>query len=350
MFSPTSTTRTIAVSLTLSLVALLGFAAGEPTAKPAAAATLPPSDTLFGITCDFVPRDLSFQLFTVDPVTAAGVSLAGDDASEAPYFCGMSSAWAGPADECAAYTVGMQVDGGNALLRTDLVTGLSTVMTGWPAWSIAVGSSGAAWGLSPDGLYSVNLADGSGVLLGAVGDLRSLTVNPTNGGLYAHDSGAVYRIDPATLAVVPVFTAADVWGTSVQLIEGMTIDSAGTFWLSGRESTGDWEYDSDPHNWSSALWSVSQGGASESHGRLMVDGVKQLTLGLVALPPVADCGQLPTLPLPEPDPGTPTPAALAETGSENPTLIIALAGGVTVLGAALLVLASRRRPRQPVRS
>lgn len=341
-----------AALLLLALVA--GLVAAPPTVTPAAAATLAPGDTLYGISCDWVPDDGGHQLFGLDATTAVGYAI-GNDATELPYFCALSTVWAGGSDECAAYTVARDPDDSRALFRTDLLTGLSTRVGGFTdggvptkVSSVAHDGAGQWWALGADRLYRVDVVTGALTLAGMVpGYLTGLVWSPTEDVFFATGGEGVYTIDPVGVTAGLVFAGATVSGGPIGLMEGITVDSTGVVWVSERENNPDAE---SPNDWTYALWSVAPGGAAERHGRILVDGVKLGTAALLALPPTADCGQLPTLPLPEPDPGVPTQAALAATGSESPMMLVVIVGGVTALGAALLVLASRRRPREPGRS
>lgn len=334
----------------LCLVALISGTIGSSVVAPggsAVAASLAPGDTIYGISCDWDPASERQQLFVVEAPTATGFPI-GVNPSGSNFFCALSTTWAGATEECVAYTVARDPDDSRALFRTDLTTGVSTFVSALVdgggsvnTSSIAVDGAGAGWAIGRQGLFRIELTDGSAALVAAlpIGGLGSLTWSPADGVFFARSANTVYRIDPVSLTVVPVFTASEVSGGAIHLIEGITVDSAGTVWISERER----DLGLDPAEWTYALWSVSPGGTAERHGRIMVDGVKLGTAALLALPPTADCGQLPTLPFTEP--GTPAPAALAATGSDSPVPLILLAGGVTVLGIGLLALASRRRGR-----
>ncbi len=289
------------------------------------------------------------QVLALNGATAQGVTI-GD--SGAPiYFCAIASSWDRTAESCTIYTMARGADERPALLRSDLSTGASTLVTrltlnGQEEWfdSFTIDGDGAAWSTLNGAIYSVDLSSGALTLASMpdIGGLRDLTWSSSDDTFYAHDLTTVYRVDVTTGSTTSLGSVTLPGGETL-LMEGMTIDSSGAFWFS-RLAPADYESTAD---WVRQLVSASPtltqaevvGDFRSASGRVGV-------MAMLPLPAQADCGpELPTLPVQEPTP-TPTPAALAATGASDPAPIVGLAIGTAVVGAALIGgarLRSRRR-------
>ncbi len=315
-----------------------GAGASSATASPVA---LPAGNQLFGISCDWSRADTYLDVLRLDGADGSANSLGSMDSSFR-YFCAFASGWDRVAGSCLTYTVARDPDDSRALIRTDLITGRSTLVGGLPfrpkISSVAIDSSGVAWALAGDRLFTIDLSDASLVAGPAIsgGPVMGLTLNPIDGELYVRDDRVVYRVDTATGALTAVADVSVASGGALPSIVGMAIDSAGGFWFSEVENI-----DSEPWEWSYALWGADASVTNFARsGQIAAETGAVGVFSLTALPDSACPGQeLPTLPLPEP-----TPAALAETGASAAAPAV-VGCAASLLGGALLVLRARRRAR-----
>lgn len=311
---------------------------------------MPDGETLYGISCNWAGNEHGLQLLAIDGETGAGVAL-GDSGSPV-YWCALAASWDRIDETCTVYSMARGGDERPALLRTDFSSGSSTVIApltinGNVEWigSFTIDGAGAAWATWSDAVYSVDLTTGVLTYVTAldVSGLWNLTWSSADDSFYAHDGTTVYRVDTSTGHATALGSVALAGGEQVHM-EGMAIDSAGTFWFS-RLEPGNYEAPSD---WIRQLVSASPTlSGAEVAGRFRTAAGDVPIVALVSLPPEAECGfELPTLSLADPADPVATPAALAATGTGDPTPVIGL-GVVTVLvGGALIAAASLRSRRR----
>lgn len=317
-------------------------------ASSAPARVTPDGETLFAISCDWSGTMTGLQVLALNGATAQGVTIG--DPGAAIYFCAIASAWDRAAESCTIYTMARGADERPALLRTDLITGASTLVTrltlnGQEEWfdSFTIDGDGAAWATLNGAIYSVDLTTGVLTLasLPDAAGLFDLTWSSYDNEFYAHDVTTVYRVDVVTGSTTSLGPVTLPGGEPLTM-QGMAIDSSGAFWFSrlapaNYESTTDWV-----RQLVSASPTLTQaevvGDFRSASGRVGV-------LAMLPLPQRADCGfELPTLPFREPTPTS--PAALAATGASDPAPIVVLAIGTAVAGAALIGAARLRSRRR----
>lgn len=317
-------------------------------ASSAPARVTPDGETLFAISCDWSGTMTGLQVLALNGATAQGVTIG--DPGAAIYFCAIASAWDRAAESCTIYTMARGADERPALLRTDLITGASTLVTrltlnGQEEWfdSFTIDGDGAAWATLNGAIYSVDLTTGVLTLasLPDAAGLFDLTWSSYDNEFYAHDLTTVYRVDVVTGSTTSLGPVTLPGGEPLTM-QGMAIDSSGAFWFSrlapaNYESTTDWV-----RQLVSASPTLTQaevvGDFRSASGRVGV-------LAMLPLPQRADCGfELPTLPFREPTPTS--PAALAATGASDPAPIVVLAIGTAVAGAALIGAARLRSRRR----
>jgi hypothetical protein len=318
-------------------------------ASAAPARVTPDGETLFAISCDWSGTMAGLQVLALNGATAQGVTIG--DPGAPIYFCAIASAWDRAAESCTIYTMARGADERPALLRTDLITGASTLVTrltlnGHEEWfdSFTIDGNGAAWATLNGAIYSVDLASGALTLASIpdAGGLFDLTWSSHDNTFYAHDLTTVYRVDVATGSTTSLGSVALPGGETL-FMEGMTIDSSGAFWFSrleplNYESTTDWV-----RQLVSASPTLTQ---AEVVGDFRSASGGVGVIAMLPLPQQAACGfELPTLPVQEPTP-TADPAALAATGASDPTPIVVLAIGAAVAGAALIGAARLRSRRR----
>ena len=219
--------------LTAVLAASVALALPVLFASPAAAATLPATDSLWAISCNPVGEDYEAGLFSLNPADAQataignGTGLDGGD-------CAFQPAW-NPVTNQAYYI--SDVD--NELATIDLTTGLSTVVgeiTGpglinYPT-AMAIGLDGAAYAWDRNGgFFSLDLATGAVTLIADTTlDIWSFSVDPTTGLFYAVDyAGIAYSITAATGAATVIGTILADGGDQIYSLQ---IDTAGAWWVS----------------------------------------------------------------------------------------------------------------------
>ncbi len=317
-------------------------------ASSAPARVTPDGETLFAISCDWSGTMTGLQVLALNGATAQGVTIG--DPGAPIYFCAIASSWDRSAESCTIYTMARGADERPALLRTDLITGASTLVTrltlnGQEEWfdSFTIDDDGAAWATLNGAIYSVDLTTGVLTLasLPDAAGLFDLTWSSYDNEFYAHDLTTVYRVDVVTGSTTSLGPVTLPGGEPLTM-QGMAIDSSGAFWFSrlapaNYESTTDWV-----RQLVSASPTLTQaevvGDFRSASGRVGV-------LAMLPLPQRADCGfELPTLPFTEPTPTT--SAALAATGASDPAPIVVLAIGTAVAGAALIGAARLRSRRR----
>ena len=317
-------------------------------ASSAPARVTPDGETLFAISCDWSGTMTGLQVLALNGATAQGVTIG--DPGAPIYFCAIASSWDRSAESCTIYTMARGADERPALLRTDLITGASTLVTrltlnGQEEWfdSFTIDDDGAAWATLNGAIYSVDLTTGVLTLasLPDAAGLFDLTWSSYDNEFYAHDLTTVYRVDVVTGSTTSLGPVTLPGGEPLTM-QGMAIDSSGAFWFSrlapaNYESTTDWV-----RQLVSASPTLTQaevvGDFRSASGRVGV-------LAMLPLPQRADCGfELPTLPFREPTPTS--PAALAATGASDPAPIVVLAIGTAVAGAALIGAARLRSRRR----
>jgi hypothetical protein len=317
-------------------------------ASSAPARVTPDGETLFAISCDWSGTMTGLQVLALNGATAQGVTIG--DPGAPIYFCAIASSWDRSAESCTIYTMARGADERPALLRTDLITGASTLVTrltlnGQEEWfdSFTIDDDGAAWATLNGAIYSVDLTTGVLTLasLPDAAGLIDLTWSSNDNEFYAHDLTTVYRVDVVTGSTTSLGPVTLPGGEPLTM-QGMAIDSSGAFWFSrlapaNYESTTDWV-----RQLVSASPTLTQaevvGDFRSASGRVGV-------LAMLPLPQRADCGfELPTLPFREPTPTS--PAALAATGASDPAPIVVLAIGTAVAGAALIGAARLRSRRR----
>lgn len=337
--------RRLASALTTALVVgALALAGAGPAsaAPPMPARTVPADEVLVGLSCDWQLLPDMLHLYGLDPDSGAGALTGSTTRFGHSYFCGRALEWDRVPDSCSAYTLAQNPDLLAGLLRTDLTTGRSTLVAPLtaggavtPATGMVIDPSGVAWVLTPAGLNTVDLVTGVVTLVSPItgASIVHLAWDPSTGSLVGGSETGLYALDSTTGAATLILDlSAEVAGT---FIEGFTVDSAGTFWLTVREpsTTGVIQ-----EEWVSSLVSVS-GGVAEVEGPVIVDGAKLSTMALASLSEQA-C-DLPTLPLPVDDEVVVT---LAATGIEDATpILLPVAGLVLAIGALLLNSARRAR-------
>ncbi|MCA0216147.1 MAG: hypothetical protein LCH43_02200 [Actinobacteria bacterium] len=333
----------------IALSAALVSASPASAASTAPARVTPEGETLFAVSCDWSGTMSGLQVLALNGATGSGVAIG---APGSPiYFCAIASSWDRSAESCRIYTMARGADERPALLRTDLISGASTLVTrltlnGQEEWfdSFTIDGSGAAWTTLNGAIYSVDLTSGEVALASTpdTGGLFDLTWSSHDNEFYAHDVTTVYRVDVSTGSTTSLGPVTLQGGEQV-MMQGMAIDSSGAFWFS-RLTPGNYESTSD---WVRQLVSASPdltqaevvGDFRSAAGRVGV-------IAMLPLPEQADCGsELPTLALQEPTP-TSTPAALAATGASDPLPIVVLAIGTAVAGAALIGAARLRSRRR----
>jgi len=317
-------------------------------ASSAPARVTPDGETLFAISCDWSGTMTGLQVLALNGATAQGVTIG--DPGAPIYFCAIASSWDRSAESCTIYTMARGADERPALLRTDLITGASTLVTrltlnGQEEWfdSFTIDDDGAAWATLNGAIYSVDLTTGVLTLasLPDAAGLFDLTWSSYDNEFYAHDVTTVYRVDVVTGSTTSLGPVTLPGGEQV-MMQGMAIDSSGAFWFS-RLAPANYESIED---WVRQLVSASPtltqaevvGDFRSASGRVGV-------IAMLSLPEQADCGfELPTLPFREPTPTS--PAALAATGASDPAPIVVLAIGTAVAGAALIGAARLRSRRR----
>ena len=317
-------------------------------ASSAPARVTPDGETLFAISCDWSGTMTGLQVLALNGATAQGVTIG--DPGAPIYFCAIASSWDRSAESCTIYTMARGADERPALLRTDLISGASTLVTrltlnGQEEWfdSFTIDGSGAAWATVNGAIYSVDLTTGVLTLasLPDAAGLFDLTWSSYDNEFYAHDVTTVYRVDVVTGSTTSLGPVTLPGGEQV-MMQGMAIDSSGAFWFS-RLAPANYESIED---WVRQLVSASPtltqaevvGDFRSASGRVGV-------IAMLSLPEQADCGfELPTLPFREPTPTS--PAALAATGASDPAPIVVLAIGTAVAGAALIGAARLRSRRR----
>ena len=317
-------------------------------ASSAPARVTPDGETLFAISCDWSGTMTGLQVLALNGATAQGVTIG--DPGAPIYFCAIASSWDRSAESCTIYTMARGADERPALLRTDLITGASTLVTrltlnGQEEWfdSFTIDGDGAAWATLNGAIYSVDLTTGVLTLasLPDAAGLFDLTWSSYDNEFYAHDLTTVYRVDVVTGSTTSLGPVTLPGGEQV-MMQGMAIDSSGAFWFS-RLAPANYESIED---WVRQLVSASPtltqaevvGDFRSASGRVGV-------IAMLSLPEQADCGfELPTLPFREPTPTS--PAALAATGASDPAPIVVLAIGTAVAGAALIGAARLRSRRR----
>lgn len=337
----------LALVFTASLVAALALpvsVSASATAAPAAPTRVVPADeALYGISCDWAVLPDMLHVFALDPDTAVGPLIGTTTRIGNSYFCARGIGWDRVADSCSVYTMAHEPDMLGALVRTNLITGASVVIAPITsdgvevrASGFAIDGSGVAWVTSRDTLNTVDLATGILTPVGPItgASVNALAWNASTGSLVAASDKALFSLDRATGAATLLLDLTS--SLSGTFIEGFTVDTAGTFWLTVRETS------TVPLELSEAisvLWSVS-GGVPQVEGTILVDGAKLNTLALTSIPQQA-CA-LPTLALP---PGSePVVPTLAATGLEDATPILLPVAAFALALGALLVSSARRRP------
>ena len=318
--------------------AVVSPAAGSP-AHAAPARAVPAGEALSGISCDWAVLPDMLHLFGLDPDSGAGALTGSTPRVGHSYVCGRALVWDRVPGSCSAYTVAHNPDMLAALLRTDLMTGTSTLIVPLTlngattyAAGMVIDPTGVAWVLTENLLTTIDLA--TGVLTPVTpitgATLNSLAWDAVTGSLVGASDRSLHSIDSTTGATtVLVDLSAPTAGT---FIEGMTVDGDGTFWLTVRDPS---TVALDSGDWASVLWSV-RGGVAQREGSILVAGAKLNTLALTSLPERA-C-QLPTLAL---APVGEKPQ-LAATGLEDATPILLPAAAVVLAIGALLVSFARR--------
>ena len=335
-------TRLIAVFVALALGASAGSVMPAAASPDQAGGS---GDALYGISCNWATNEHGLQVLALDGETGSGVSI-GDSGSPV-YWCALAGSWDRVVDSCTAYLMARGGDERPALLRTDLRTGSSTVVAplsvnGNLEWirSFTIDGSGAAWATWNDSVYSVDLATGVLTFIAAldVSGLEYLTWSSSDDSFYAQGDDTVYRVQPATghaVSIGPVILP----GGEQLLMEGMAVDSAGTFWFS-RLEPADYE---EPSQWVRQLASASPTlSGAEVAGRFRAAAAEVPIVALVPLPDRAGCGlELPTLAMPD----SSTPAVLAATGTGDPGVLTGIAWAAVLGGLGLIIVAARRLRR-----
>lgn len=307
----------------------LGAVAVLATASPASAATLPPSDTLYALSCETGPAagptDFS-ALYTLNPDTAVA-TLAGAAST------GITGDCAGPAafDPTTGRSYYISATATSTLALIDATTGVATSISGFTGGStnphsIAIGTDGKAYAIWQNVLYSLNLQTGA---LAQVGDfmtdncLYAFSVDPSTGLFYAIqcNTGAVYRVDVTTAALTSIgqIVGADPDDDGEQDIFALQIDTAGRWWLEAVDYAG-----GDPY---SRLFSTAVPSGTttpELEGSIEVNtfslNTPSLLITYTDVPP-------PTPPLPATGSALPIGPLLGALG-------LVLVGGVVVLRVA----------------
>ncbi len=235
-----------------------------PTAVPSVAArSLAPTDTLLGLSCDWNRGSDRLELSVLDPATGVGTRIGEADPGEI-YFCAFSLAWDNSSASCTAYSIARGPDDPTALLRTDLRTGMSTLVApitleGVRVWasSLAIDNAGFGWVLYDSRLHRIDLA--TGVLTPVVAisgaGVGTLAINPLDGGFYATDGKVIYRLDPTTGVATAIVTPDLSRGGGSPHIEGMAFDEDGTLWITALtfDSLGLEIFEAEHELWSTTL-------------------------------------------------------------------------------------------------
>jgi LPXTG-motif cell wall-anchored protein len=326
--------KKFAVGLAAAAALTLPFLLATP-ALAATPATLPATDKLWAISCDFADTHDGATLYSVDPTTAAGTPV---------------GTTTGVQDECAgqaafdpttgnSYYISWADDG--TLGMIDLTTGLTTTIP-WAGShvhdepdSMAIGLDGKGYVIKGNTLYALDL---STHVLTAVGDLGDngfygFSVDPTTGLFYAMSgSGEAYELT-ITTGDTPAVTVTYIGSAlaGVSRMYSLQIDSAGLWWIQANLVSG------GPTQ--AQIWSGTRP-AAQADTQFTLAGT--YTDSATARNPYFE-SLLITIVKPTPDPA-PEPV-LAATGTDS-TLVAGTAGAALLLmiaGSAALVL--RRRTR-----
>ncbi|KJC62977.1 DUF6923 family protein [Agreia bicolorata] len=321
---------------------VIGFVGIGVVAAPAAAAggrSLPAGSSLYALSCD--EGILNPQLFSIDAATAGATAIGAATSEE--NACAGQPAW-NPLTS-TAYFVSWGPD--TTLGTVDLTTGASATVApftfeggGERVDSLAIGLDGAAFAISGDELFTVDLTTGELAEVGQLGvvGLYGFAVDPTTGDFFAiSPEGLLYSVDVTTGAATLVGDTGLNSG-SFNAPFSLQIDSAGILWIEGDSFEPDLGFVAN-------LWSVDPADLSSSSvlsGAIAVGEDPVYSEALLFVPaPVKPV--VPVAPVVEPAVVVaPVAPQLANTGVDAAPIA---AGGalVALLGLALLAPAIRRR-------
>lgn len=304
----------------LAVLATVLFAA---TPAQAAGRDLPAGDELFAISCGNLEAE---QLYSVEAPLAA-LREVGTGTGLGDNYCAGQGAW--DATTSTAYYVAFVLEDDPQLATIDLETGLATYIGPFndgendrSVDSIAIQPDGSAYATAGQDLFTLDLATGDVTYVGAINAgpavFYGFGSDPRNGTLYAIDyDGRLYTVDPATGAGTLLLTLAYENEGSYSL----QVDSAGVLWL-------EWDWSTDSETGGAALWSVDTAALSTSElysddFATTVGGTPVYTNSLLLVPGVVP--------------------ALADTGLASVELGTLALGGVALVGAGILIAATRRR-------
>jgi len=288
----------------------------------AAAPALPSGDKLVAASCDADFGDATF--LSLDTATGTSTPVG---ASNESYRCAYQASW----DETTDTLYGFIYDSSATLVAWEYTTGtlaeigdFHDVVNDTAVYpdTMVIGLDGAAYALSGNALYSIDLTNAEVQPLGTLAGLDTYSygasVDPSTGVLYfLQQDGDLFIVDP--LAVTATFVATWPISEDSNWSYGIAIDSAGTAWVV--ESPGDGTY--------SALWSTplaSFGVDPQLSGNIVdADGADPVTWWATIISPDV----------------APAPApALAATGLDVAPLAF---GGLLLAAAGALLVARRSR-------
>ena len=220
-------------------------------AAPAAAAgnAISPGDSLYSISCDDDYAD--FQLFGVESTTAFSTMI-GSGTGPATDTCAGQPAY-NPATGVSYYIQWLD-ESEDQLASIDVATGVSTTIAGFywdngefpgyvDAQAMAIGGDGAAYVISGDFLFSLNLATGYVEYIATMAEssIYSFAWDSVTDSFYVIGyDWDVYELDvtDGTLTVLGTlgFSGAGLYGTY-----SLQFDKAGTLWIELDVDSGVWE-------------------------------------------------------------------------------------------------------------
>jgi LPXTG-motif cell wall-anchored protein len=311
---------TLAGAATTLVAAAMILAGAGPASAYVDPRSLPVGDSMYVIDCDGTSDGL-VKLYGVDAFTATPTAI-GDGTLHFPNgSCSAQPAW-NAANDTAYFIEWTNIDGDVAFLMTmDLATGESTQVDPFiegaddyiNVQAMAIAPSGAAFAISDNRLYSIDLATAQLTFIGeTVEDIFGFGSDPKTGVLWAVDQFAdVYTINPvngdATYVAAYDVDAGDPETLSLQ------VDSAGIVWVIANYSG---------EGFANELWSNTQaiGPDSALQGALDASSETFYSQALLIVPA----------------------EALAATGSSFDGSLVVGAGALLMLAGGALVVLRRR--------
>lgn len=334
------------------------FAGSTAPAQAAQSRALPADQGLYTLPCGGPAN----QLYSLDAAGALASPVGpGDSVGQDENECSVGAAFD---PMTGAYLYLQYADLQQGLRSIDPVSGVSVdgpqLRDGEAAFTadaMAIGADGSAYVLSsrlpdldnPDtgrtGLFSLDIETGEVDFIATIGGpddyFAAFSFDPVSGGFYVISAdGAVATVDlnTGTLTEVGTLSLTENGSTTANIVQSLTIDRDGTFWIVNVERV------EGPERLRTALWSVDRGNLSS--GSQLSGAIRtgdstddELFVQTIFVGPAR------ATPAPAPAPAQAAQASLAETGVDEAAAGISLSFATLALliGAAALATARVRR-------